>query len=60
MQLFIAIAGSFIVFALVALALGIGILVRGKPMHAGCRALPDAGGCAANGQCAGECERRAK
>lgn len=56
MALFI---GSLIVFALVALALGIGILVNGRPMHAGCGAMPDASHCAAGSRCAGTCPRRA-
>ena len=51
--------GSFIVFLLVTLALSIGIVMRGQPMHAGCGAMPDVGKCAASSQCAGACKRRA-
>jgi len=54
MQLFI---GSFLVFGLTTLALAIGILFRGQPMHAGCRGLPDNAGCKSDTACGGVCRR---
>lgn len=55
MELFV---GSFIVFALTALALGIGILFRGRAMHAGCRRLPGQSTCDSKLLCGGVCRRR--
>lgn len=55
MELFI---GSFIIFALTALALGIGILFRGRAMHAGCRKLPGQSSCESSALCGGACRRR--
>jgi hypothetical protein len=55
MELFI---GSFLIFILTAIALGIGILFRGRPMHAGCRGLPGKLGCASEPLCGGICRRR--
>ena len=49
--------GSFIMFALAALALGIGILFRGRPMHAGCRRMPGEGACESKPLCGGVCRR---
>lgn len=49
--------GSFVMFLLTALALGIGIIFRGRPMHAGCRGPDGQSGCA--GRCAeSRCLRR--
>jgi len=55
MELFI---GSFVMFLLIALALGIGIVFRGRPMHAGCRSLPGKFGCESKVLCGGVCRRR--
>lgn len=55
MELFI---GSFLIFSLTALALGVGILFRGRPMHAGCRALPGESGCESETACGGACRRK--
>ena len=56
MALFI---GSFVIYALVALALGIGILFRGRAMHAGCRGMPgDESGCQSKALCGGVCRRK--
>lgn len=54
MALFI---GSLIVFTLSTLALAIGIVFRGKPMHAGCRKLPGEA-CQSSTLCNGVCHRR--
>lgn len=49
--------GSFVMFLLTALALGIGILFRGRPMGAGCRGAAEPSACA--GRCtASPCPRR--
>ncbi len=50
--------GSFLVFLLAALALGIGIIVNGKPMSAGCRSLPGEPDCDSKSLCGGVCRRR--
>jgi len=55
MELFV---GSFIMFALTALALGISILFHGRAMHAGCRKLPDQSSCNSKMLCGGVCRRR--
>jgi hypothetical protein len=49
--------GSFIVFTLVALALSVGILFRGQPMHASCRGLPADSNCSSDAFCSGACRR---
>lgn len=54
MALFI---GSFVIYALVALALGIGILFRGRAMHAGCRGMPGESECKSKALCGGACRR---
>ncbi len=49
--------GSFVMFLLTALALSIGIIFRGRSMHAGCRGAADPSACAA--RCtASPCPRR--
>lgn len=48
---------GFVVYALVALALGIGIMFRGRAMHAGCRGLPDGSSCKSKALCGGACRR---
>ncbi len=55
MELFI---GSFVIFVLTALALGIGILFRGSAMHAGCGGLPGKSNCASRAQCGRVCRWR--
>lgn len=55
MELFI---GSFAIYALVALALGIGILCRGRAMRPGCRSLPGQSGCKSKALCGGICQRK--
>jgi len=55
MTLFI---GSFVAFLLTALALGVGIIVRGQPMHAGCSGLPGESVCDSQAVCGGVCRRR--
>ncbi len=52
------IIGSFAVYALVALALGIGSLFRGRAMHAGCRRLPGESNCKSQALCGGVCRRK--
>ncbi|MEX0962926.1 MAG: hypothetical protein WDZ52_02640 [Pseudohongiellaceae bacterium] len=54
MALFI---GSFIVFVLAAVAMAIGILFRGRPMHAGCRSMPGESNCESETLCNGACKR---
>lgn len=48
---------SFFVYLLVALAIGIGILFRGKAMHAGCGGLPTSKSCQFKSTCSGQCQR---
>ncbi len=55
MELFV---GSFIIFALTALALSIGLLFRGRPMHAGCSGVPGEKGCKSEVLCGGACGRK--
>lgn len=55
MELFI---GSFVIFVMTALALGIGVIFRGRPMAAGCRRLPGESRCESEMQCGGVCRRR--
>ena len=55
MELFV---GSFIIFVLTALALGIGVLFRGRPMHAGCGSLPGDKSCKSEALCGGACGRK--
>ena len=52
MELFV---GSFIVFVFAALAMAIGIIFRGRTMHAGCRRLPGDPGCETELSCGGVC-----
>ncbi len=54
MELFV---GSFVMFVLTALALGIGMVFRGRPMHAGCRGLPGDKNCESKALCGGACRR---
>lgn len=54
MELFI---GSLLIFGLTALAMAIGTLFRGRPMHAGCRNLPGDPDCVSKSQCGGACRR---
>jgi hypothetical protein len=55
MELFI---GSFVMFVLTALALGIQLVFRGRPMHLGCGGLPDEKGCKRKALCGGACRRK--
>ena len=55
MELFI---GSIIAFVLTALALGVGIMFRGQPMHASCRGLPLDANCQSKMSCSGVCRRK--
>lgn len=55
MELFV---GSFIIFVLSALALGIGLLFRGRPMHAGCGSLPGEKGGKSESLCGSACGRQ--
>ncbi len=55
MELFV---GSFIIFVLTALALGIGLLFRGRPMHAGCSGFSGEKGCNSEALCGGACGRK--
>lgn len=55
MELFV---GSFIIFVLTAFALGIGLLFRGRPMHAGCSGLPGEKGGKSEVLCGGACGRK--
>lgn len=48
---------SFIVYILTALAVGIGILFRGQPMHAGCQGKTDKPSCQYKFSCHGQCRR---
>lgn len=48
---------SFAVYVLVALALGIGVMFRGRAMHAGCRGLPGGSSCKSKALCGGVCQR---
>ena len=50
--------GSFVMFILTALALGIGIVFRGRAMHAGCSRLTGRLGCESNALCGGVCRRK--
>lgn len=52
MELFI---GSLVVFVGAALAMGIGTLVKGRPMHGGCRSLPHDQHCKFQALCGGAC-----
>ena len=52
------IIGSFAIYALVSLALGIGIIFRGRAMHAGCRGLPGDSDCPSKALCGGVCRRK--
>lgn len=56
MELFI---GSFVVFLVTAMALGIGVIFRGQPMPVGCRGLPGESGCESKARCSSFCQRRA-
>lgn len=47
--------GSFIIFLTVALALGIGVVFRGRPLRAGCRRLPGSSDCKLKALCGGVC-----
>jgi len=48
---------SFAVYLFMALAIGIGILLRGRSMHAGCRGLPTGLNCQYKSLCGEKCER---
>ena len=48
---------SFLVYLLVALAIGIGILFRGQTMHAGCGGSTTTKDCQHKSICAGQCRR---
>ena len=48
---------SFAVYVVTALALGIGIVFRGRRMHVGCRSLPDESECGSKALCGGVCRR---
>ena len=54
MEIFII---SFVIFLLMALAIGIGILFRGQSMHAGCRGLPEGSNCKFHSMCGDKCGR---
>ena len=55
MELFI---GSFVVMVLTALSLGVSLVFRGRPIHAGCRNLPGKRGCELEALCGGACRRK--
>ncbi|MGI9342055.1 MAG: hypothetical protein ACR2QV_04355 [Gammaproteobacteria bacterium] len=57
MDLFI---GTLLVFLCAALAMGLGLLIKGKPMHGGCRSLPADRHCRFEMLCGGACRRKAK
>jgi hypothetical protein len=48
---------SFVIFLLMALAISIGILIRGRSMHAGCRVLPEGSNCKYKSLCGDNCRR---
>jgi len=50
--------GSFLIFVLVALALGVGIIFRGRAMHAGCGRMPGESACESKALCGDICRRR--
>jgi len=52
MELFV---GSLVVFVGAALAMGIGTLLQGRPMHGGCRSLPRDQHCKFQALCGGAC-----
>jgi len=52
--------GTLLVFLCVALALGLGVILRGRPMHAGCRSLPADQHCRFDMLCGGACKRRSE
>lgn len=54
MEIFII---SFTVYILVALAIGIGIMFRGRAMHAGCRSLSVKSHCKHQSLCGDKCRR---
>ena len=47
--------GSFAVFVLVALALGISVVFKGRPMEISCRGAPARRGCKSIMRCRGTC-----
>jgi hypothetical protein len=57
MEMFI---GSLLVFLLVALGMGVGALLNGRPMHGGCRSLPAGHRCKFESLCGGACRRDEK
>ena len=48
---------AFVVYLLVAFAIGIGILFRGQAMHAGCGGSPTTKNCQFKSNCSGQCRR---
>ena len=52
--------GSLLVFLCVALAMAVGVLLRGRPMHGGCRSLPADRHCKFEFLCGGACRRKPK
>jgi hypothetical protein len=50
--------GSLVAFLFAAVALGIGMVIRGRPMHAGCGRLPGSSGRESKALCAGVCRRK--
>ena len=48
---------NFVVFLTMALALGIGLIFRGKPVSTGCHKLPDGSSCKNKSLCHGVCRR---
>lgn len=57
MELFL---GTLVVFFCAALAMGLGTLFSGRPMHGGCRSLPADRHCKFEMLCGGACRRRSK
>jgi len=54
MEIFII---SFVVYLLLALAIGIGILFRGKSMPAGCRGPLGSSSCKSKSLCGNQCRK---
>jgi hypothetical protein len=49
---------SFGVYLITALAFGIGYIVRGRNMHAGCRGITEVSNCKYESLCGGACRRK--
>lgn len=57
MELFL---GTLVVFFCAALAMGLGTLLSGRPMHGGCRSLPADHHCKFEMLCGGACRRKSQ